>query len=164
MLLPILLLNHHLSRTEHFTFAALSGKLVGIRDQLGVTRAGRLSEKTRAVQDIVGDKTINLVKLNMRDLTSDMSSVATDIAWFSHTSQWQCDCAEFLDKVMTDWTNFVPQNLLGRSNEIQEWIGYAILSAKTLNSYNNNLGDVMGSELSVVSHSPISKLYANLAD
>ncbi|PVH70525.1 hypothetical protein DL98DRAFT_436891, partial [Cadophora sp. DSE1049] len=150
MLLPTLLLNHHLSRMERFTFTVLSGKLTGIQDQLGVTRAGRLSGKTGAVQDIVGDKTINQVKLNMRDLTSDMSSLATDIAWFSHTSQWQCDCAEFLDKVMTDWTNFVPHNLLGRSNEIQEWIGYAISSAKTLNSHNNSLGDVMQSELSVL--------------
>jgi hypothetical protein len=162
ILLPTLLLNHHLSRMERFSFTVLSAKLMGIQDQLGVSRAGRLSGKTERVKDIVGNQTINQVKLNMRDLTSDMSSLASDIAWFSHTSQWQCDCAEFLDKVTSDWSDFAPQNLFGRSNEIREWIGYAIASAKTLNSYNNNFGDVIRSELSVVGHLHIFKLYASL--
>jgi hypothetical protein len=150
MLLPNILLYHHLVRAERFSFLKLSEKVVDIQSELGVNRAGRLSATNRPVEDVVGKGTINQTKLNMRVLTSEMSTLITDIIWFVHVSQWQCDCTEFLSKVMNDLPKVLPQRSVGMSAEIQESIEYMASAAKILSSYNNGLRNVMESELSVV--------------
>jgi hypothetical protein len=150
MLLPNILLYHHLARTERFSFRELAGKVVDIQDDLGLTRAGRLNKKKGHVEDYVGKGTTNETRLNMRILTSDMSTLITDIKWFVHVSQWQCECTEFLGKVMNDLPTVLPRCKVALSAEIQESIDYMASAAKILSSYNNGLNSVMESELSVV--------------
>jgi len=158
MLLPTLLLKHNILRVEKYCITNLGDRYLSIQRQLGTSRAGRL-HRAGPYGDIVGDGSIQAAKVNLRNLTGDISTFMTEITWFCQVSEWQCDCVDFLDRTTDEI-----ENLLSKSNdsgwvnglkELKDHLAYLGSVAKTVRGQNLGGKDVITSDFSVVSlHDP----------
>ena len=158
MLLPTILLQHHLSRTEEFCGVHLSESHQTIQQQLGMNRAGRL-HKQGPLQDLVGDKTIKETRVNLRNLTGDMSTFMTEVTWFCAISEWHCDYVDFLRRTIDDIAAKPNTSTSARARskqsdeerEINECIEYLGATVQGLRRLNTNLKELVNADIGVVS-------------
>lgn len=155
--LPTTILQHHLALTERFRRHVLDKRVTQVQDDLGFTKAGRLSLK-RGTADFLKSP-VSDSRGNLRHLTAEMNTVATEIMFFVHVADWDCECAAFLGRVCEDVAVRLP---LGgcEAAEMLETLDYAVSASKMLRSQLDMLRQVMASELGIVCLSPRRGLVA----
>lgn len=139
MILPTILLQHHLYRTDIFCNSHLNSNIDDIQRRLGMNRAGRMHLAGPA-RDLVAEKPINEMRDSLRTITSELSTFMTEITWYCKVSEWQCECAAFLAQMLSD----VAQKSGGISNvgntleyrDIKECIEYLDMAAQALRRQN----------------------------
>jgi hypothetical protein len=96
LLLPILLLQNYMSRSNLFAWD-LDDQVVALERQTGVVFAGRTVNSYEVNIDpgkIPRDK--------IRTLTKDMHSLLTEIIFFERVVTWVLDCSAFLEKTVKE--------------------------------------------------------------
>ncbi|KAF2189855.1 hypothetical protein K469DRAFT_762544 [Zopfia rhizophila CBS 207.26] len=135
MLLPTILLQHHLYRTENFCNFYLGDSYTAILYRLGTNRAGRF-HLAGPYEDPVGEKTIKETRVNLRNLTGDMSTFMTEIIWYCKVSDWHCEYVDFLvqtlDYVAGKMGTTNGHSHLSEYREIKECIEYLGSTARGL--------------------------------
>ena len=95
LLLPVMLLQQFVHRVETFSVAVLDVQSLDIQRQLGVSRAGRLSNHA-PFRDPVGQKSIQQTKGTLTSLIGEMSTLTTEVILFSRVTTWLQESNDFL--------------------------------------------------------------------
>jgi hypothetical protein len=150
MLLPTILLQHHLSRSEEFCRLHLGDSHRVIQQQLGMSRAGRLS-KRGPLGDLVGEKTIKETRVNLRNLTGEISTFITEVIVYCSISEWYCDCVDFLRRTLDETAAKTSTSARAEEREIKECIEYLGSTARGLRRMNTNFKEMANADIGVVS-------------
>lgn len=120
MLLPTILPQHHIYRTEQFCTIQLEDRANHLQHQLGMSRAGRLNRIPGPFEDPSADKSIKETKVNLHNLTGEINTLIVEMTWFNQVSDWECGIIEFLSRILDEVRT--PPNLWKHSGtrEIQE--------------------------------------------
>lgn len=158
LFLPTLLLQHHLQRSEIFCTGQLESGYNEIQRRLGTTRAGRL-HGMGPYYDPVGEKTINETRVNLRNLTGELSTYTTEIIWYCRNSEWHVDYVEFLARESHDIKAKIAalQNSShhGSRNDIDDCIRYLRSAAKGLQRHNTGSKARAEADFNVVGGRPV---------
>jgi hypothetical protein len=163
LLLPTILLQHHLSRAQEFCRMHLGDSQRAIQAQLGMSRAGRMS-KNGQFEDPVGKKPIKETRANLRNLTGEISTFLTEISWCCTVSDWHCDCVDFLTHTLDDIAAKASTSDRGRDGylsqerEIKECIEYMGSCARGLRRLNNNFKELANADIGVGSFTSVLTL------
>lgn len=153
MLLPAILLQHYVFRAEFFCSNCLGSRFVDMQRQLGASRAGRLHQ-AGPYEDPVGRKTIKETRVNLRNLTGEMSTCLTDITWYCHVSDWQCECLDFLGRTLDEVAGRMDTgdggSRLRETRELKECIEYLASDARGLRGHNYRWKEVIQADFNVV--------------
>jgi hypothetical protein len=151
LLLPTILLQHHVYRTEHFCTNHLDDRVGYVQRRLGMSRAGRLINLPGPYEDPVGKKSIKDTKVNLHTLTGEMNTVITEIIRFNHVSDWECDCIDFLSRTLDEITGTSGAQADSGTKEIRECIEYLDSAAKGLRGRNIRGKERVQTDFNVVS-------------
>jgi len=163
MLLPTILLQHHFYRAESFCTIQLEDRVSNVQHQLGMSRAGRLY-RNGPYKNPVGKRPIKDIKVNFHNLTGEMNTCITETVWFCRLSNWQCDCIDFLARILDEVAGPIGAQADSSSQEtreIRECIEYLASAARGLKEHNNHSKERMQADFNVVGlmHSSTSLLY-----
>lgn len=161
ILLPILLLQNYISRSNIFAWD-LDDQVVALERQTGVVFAGRTvvaSERSIDPEKMPRDK--------IKELTKDMHTLLTDIIFFERVVAWTVDCAAFLEKSLKEIDMVEVQgreiNEWRRENrEILEMLESIGTDAKSLCWLQKSLKERVQSQIGVVSGIPPQSLKQSL--
>ena len=154
MLLPTILLQHHISRAENFCTFQLDDQANRLQYQLGMSRAGRLHRLRGPYGDPAGERPINDTKVNLHNLTGEMNTCITELIRFCQVSDWECDCIEFLARAIDEIASTAEFRAEGGSpevREIRECIEYLASAARGLKGHNNKVKERLQADFNVVS-------------
>jgi hypothetical protein len=156
MLLPTILLQHHIYRAEQFCTTELNDRANHIQWQLGMSRAGRLNRIRGPFMDPAGGRPIQDTKVNLHNLTGEINTFITELIWFCKVSGWECECARFLSCTLGEVTDLTSNSncsdiVLSETREVRECIEYMTSAATGLNGHNNGLKESLQSDFNVVS-------------
>ncbi|KAI1314111.1 hypothetical protein F5Y03DRAFT_336175 [Xylaria venustula] len=98
--LPMVLLQHHLLRTDHFCTVTLNNQHTYVQHQLGVVRSGRLAGQQP--RNIALDLPVQQAKVDLAELTVAMSSLMFDAVWFCNVTDWQYSTMKSLSELLTE--------------------------------------------------------------
>jgi hypothetical protein len=153
MLLPTILLQHHISRAETFCTLQLDDQANRLQNQLGMSRAGRLHGLRGPYEDPVGERPIKDAKVNLHNLTGELNTCITELIRFCRVSDWECDCIEFLARTLDEMAStaeFRTDGGLPEAREIRECIEYLASAAKGLKGHNNKVKERLQADFNVV--------------
>jgi hypothetical protein len=136
LLLPTIILQHHVYRTEHFCTIHLEDRVGYVQRQLGMSRAGRLNGLRGPYEDPAGEKSIKDTKVNLHTLTGEVNTLITETIWFNRVSDWECDCIDFLSHTLDEITVSSGVHVDSGTKEIRECIEYLDSVAKGLRGHN----------------------------
>jgi hypothetical protein len=145
MLLPTILLQHHIYRAEHFCTTQLDDRANNLQRQLGMSRASRLSGLRGPYPDPAGGRPIQETKINLHNLTGEMNTCITELIWFCQVSEWECECVHFLSRTLDE------DLVLSKTREIRECIEYMTSAAVGLKSHNYRGKERLQADFNVVS-------------
>ncbi|KIN06847.1 hypothetical protein OIDMADRAFT_139651 [Oidiodendron maius Zn] len=154
MLLPAILLQHHISRAEIFCTLHLDDKANRLQNQLGMSRAGRLHLLRGPYGDPAGERPIKDTKVNLHNLTGELNTCITELIRFCRVSDWECDCVEFLARTLDEVAStaeFHAYSNLPEAREIRECIEYLASAAKGLKGHNNKTKERLQADFNVLS-------------
>ena len=153
MLLPTILLQHHFYRTETFCYFHLGDSYTSIQYRLGASRAGRL-HMAGAYEDPVGEKTIKETRVNLRNLTGELSTFMTEITWYCKISDWHCEYVDFLAQTLDDVAGNMgatnDPSHLSEHREIKECIEHLGSAARGLRRHNTGSKERAEADFGVV--------------
>ena len=147
--LPVLVLHHHLQRTQYFCTVILSNQLTDVQEQLGVMRAGRLHGIE--AQSNLSTLPVQQAKTSLKDLTAGMSNLEYETIWFCGVSDWQCETMVFLRDVLTEISGLV-KDLKG-TQAMKAHIRYLAATAASVKRHNVSMKENTHADMSVVSPS-----------
>lgn len=153
MLLPTILLQHHIYRAEIICTINLGDKANNLQRQLGMSRAGRLSNLRGPYEDPGGARPIKDTKVNLHNLTGEMNTLITEVIWLCQVSDWQCDCVEFLLRTLDETVKsqeFRADSVSSETGEIRECIEYLTSASQGLRGNNNRGKERLQADFSVV--------------
>jgi hypothetical protein len=149
-LLPILLLQNYMSRTNLFAWD-LDDQVVALERETGVVFAGRT---VRANEGNIDPEKIPREKI--RTLTRDMHTLLTEIIFFERVVTWVVDCAAFLGKSANEFGAAEVENqekkaLRLENREILEMLESLGADATSLCGFQKALKERVQSQINVVS-------------
>jgi hypothetical protein len=152
MLLPTILLQHHIYRVEKFCTIQLEDRANNLQNQLGMSRAGRLYGLRGPYEDPAGERPIKDAKVNLHNLTGEMNTCITEIIWFCGVSDWECDCVDFLSRTLGEviGSRATGAQCPTETREIQECIEYLPSAATGLKGHNNRARERLQADFNVV--------------
>lgn len=145
--LPIVLLQHHLARADYFCTIVLSNKHLDIQRQLGSSRSGRLYG--HRARNLATELPVHQARVNLKELTIEMSGLIFETTHFRNVSDWQCSCLKLLGEILTELVD-----LNGSSTDVRSMratIRYLLSSAESLYRYNNGLRENSNADMNIVS-------------
>jgi hypothetical protein len=154
MLLPTILLQHHIYRTEKFCVIQLGDRANKLQDLLGMSRAGRLNRLRGPYEDPAGGRPINDAKVSLHNLTGEMKTCIDEVIWFCAVSDWECDCVDFLSHTLDEMQDLVgscASSVPSEVREIRECIEYLASAAKSLKGHINSGRERLQADFTVVS-------------
>jgi hypothetical protein len=96
LLLPSLLVSHHMSRTRDYINHGAADETVAIEFELGVTRVGQ-KDSMAAMSAAKGPD----VKIRAEELTTRINTHTTRILFMSRSPEWNLKCSRFLLDLLT---------------------------------------------------------------
>ncbi|KAK2794834.1 hypothetical protein FQN51_000657 [Onygenales sp. PD_10] len=138
LFLPTLLLQHHLHRARHFCTIQLVEEYDAIQRRLGMSRAGRL-RRMGPYRDPVGEGTIAETRVNLRNLTGEMSTFMTETIMYCQISEWHLEYLDFLSRARNIVTTSRSGGSMAHTDEdraINESIAFLDSVAKGLKRHN----------------------------
>jgi hypothetical protein len=160
MLLPTILLQHHIYRAEEFCTIQLDDRAYNLQSQLGMSRAGRLNGLRGPYEDPAGERPIKDTKVNLHNLTGEMNTCITEMIRFCHVSDWQCDCVDFLLRTVDEVAGPMGTRVESGTREIRECIEYLVSAAKGLRGRNNRGRERLQADFNVVGLKPTFSIFA----
>jgi hypothetical protein len=146
LLLPTMLAQHHLLRTDYFCTVILSNQLTDVQRQLGTMRTGRLyGDQTR---NIVTELPVQQAKVNLRELTVAMSNLIHEAIWFCSVSDWQCSYLKFLGEVLSEMDGLNKGSKETRS--MRATIKHLGSSAESIKRHNNAMQENGQADMNIV--------------
>lgn len=147
--LPLIVLQHHVLRTDYFCKCVLSDRSMEVQRKLGVMRAGRLQNMNGPF--IATDVPVHKAKLNLTQLTIDVNSLMFEAIYFCRVSDWQCGALTLLQEILSANKGF------GRSqNDAEAFrvkLGFLAASAESIRHSNAALKELGEVNMNVVSKS-----------
>lgn len=154
MLLPTILLQHHIYRAEQFCTTQLDDRANNLQNQLGMSRAGRLNGLRGPYMDPAGGRPIQDTKVSLHNLTGEMNTCITELIWFCQVSEWECECVHFLSRTLDEVVDLTANRadlVLLETREIRECIEYMTSAAAGLKGHNNRARERLQADFNVVS-------------
>lgn len=153
MLLPTIILQHHIYRAEGFCTIQLDDRVNKLQSLLGMSRAARLSGLEGPYEDPAGERPIKDTKVNLHNLTGEMNTCLTELILFCQVSEWEQDCVAFLIRTLDEVTapigSSINSALLG-NREIRECIEYLVSVTAGLNGHNIRAKERLQADFNVV--------------
>jgi hypothetical protein len=153
MLLPTILLQHHVYRVESFCTIQLEDRVNNIQSLLGMSRAGRLNARDGPYKDPVGERPIRDTKINFHNLAGEMNTCIMEMIWFCHVSDWQCGSIDFLARTLdevTDLSATCAESSSQSTREIQECIEHLASVAAGLKRHNYRAKERLQADFNMV--------------
>jgi hypothetical protein len=154
MLLPTILLQHHIYRAERFCTIQLDDRANKLQTQLGMFRAGRLNRLRGPYEDPAEERLIKDTKVNLHNLTGEMNTCITKMIRFCHVSDWECDCVDFLARTVDEVASLLETRADSGTREIRECIEYLASAATGLRGRNNRGKERLQAGFNVVGLNP----------
>ncbi|KAL4746205.1 hypothetical protein BDW72DRAFT_197898 [Aspergillus terricola var. indicus] len=131
LMLPCIVLGHHLRRLQYHCNRDLTPSVMGIEAQLGVTRVGRRNFDARP-RDLSTIKDGPVARAQSEHLTVTINTQLTRVGFTAHNPKWNYEASALLVKILTEIAAFRPALRPEANEEILGVLDHNITLAKSL--------------------------------
>ncbi|KAL4762135.1 Alpha/Beta hydrolase protein [Aspergillus foveolatus] len=131
LMLPCIVLSHHLRRLQHHCNRDLTPTVMGIEAQLGVTRVGRrnFDARPRSINTI---KDGPVARAQSEHLTVTINTQLTRVGFTAHNPKWNYEASALLERIVTELAAYTPALRPEANEEILGVLDHNITLAKSL--------------------------------
>jgi hypothetical protein len=149
LLIPVILLEDHISRADRYKGFELSLSTNLIEGKLGVTHSGRNTKTTESLDGLllrnpIGDSEEKRVKL-----TAELNTTMTNAISFLAVLQWDIRCCCFLRDVCDKIQQF-DQLLIKETDEVKDSVDYLACTVASISDHAESIKARLNIQLSVV--------------
>jgi hypothetical protein len=163
ILLPTILVNDHLWKTQHFCAGSLTEKVMKIEDQLGVTNVGRrqrelLPHQHSANDDVLTNKRWHgdlVERPKAMELTTRINTNLNKVLFSQRSPAWNSEASSFLLSILKEMTES-DSDLVTGTIEILELLEHNIRIANSLENHVAGLYSRLEVQLNVVCRTDIT--------
>ncbi|KAL4733645.1 Alpha/Beta hydrolase protein [Aspergillus similis] len=131
LMLPCIVLSHHLRRLQSHCNRDLTPSVMGIEAQLGVTRVGRRNFETMP-RSLATLKDGPVARAQSEHLTVTINTQLTRVGFTAHNPKWNYEASALLVRIMTEIAAFRPALRSEANEEILGVLDHNITLAKSL--------------------------------